>query len=126
MPRVLWLWGPAILQMAIIFVASSLPGESLPSDVPDHTAHFIGYALLGALVLRALAGARWDGVTIRAAGLAWIVSALYGMTDELHQGYVSGRTPTPDDWMADALGAATAVLALVSIARLRRRLGREV
>jgi VanZ family protein len=126
MAGLLWVWGPAVLQMALIFVASSLPGESLPSDLPDHTAHFVAYGLLGMLVLRAVAGARWAGVTLRGALLAWVICALYGVTDEWHQMYVSGRTPTLDDWVADALGAVTAVLMVVSIAALRRRAGRAI
>jgi VanZ family protein len=77
-------------------------------------------------VLRAIAGGRWDGITPRAAALAWTICLLYGVTDEWHQRYVSGRTPAVDDWIADALGAATAVIGLAAIAVVRRRWGRAV
>jgi VanZ family protein len=103
--------------MAVIFVLSSLPDVGpLPGGVSDKTAHFAGYAILGALVLRALAAARWSGVTWSAAGRAWVISALYGITDELHQSFVDHRTPTVDDWLADAAGAAAAVIAIALIA----------
>jgi VanZ family protein len=53
--------------------------------------------------------------------LAWVICACYGVTDEWHQRYVPGRFPSVDDWVADALGAAAAVIGLVAIARVRRR-----
>jgi VanZ family protein len=106
------LWGPALLQMAAIFVASSLPNlKRLPGDVSDHTGHFVGYAMLGALVLRACAGARWDGVTARTSFRAWAICAIYGATDEFHQMFTPGRTPAVDDWVADAVGVAAAIVA---------------
>lgn len=115
--------------MAVIFVLSSLPDVGpLPAGVSDKTAHFVGYAILGALVLRALAAARWPGVTWSAAGRAWLIAALYGITDEFHQSFVDRRTPMVDDWLADAAGAAAAVIAIMLIAPFmqRRRKGREV
>jgi len=119
------LWGPPLLQMIAIFFASAIPNlKRLPGDVSDHTGHFIGYAVLGALVLRACAAARWHGVTIRTAAVAWAICALYGATDEFHQRFTPGRTPAVDDWIADAAGAAAAVLVgLVAAAFLNRRAG---
>jgi len=112
--------------MAVIFYASSLPDlQEIPLGVSDHTGHFAGYALLGALVLRALAQARWHGVTAgtSAAAVAW--SAIYGASDEFHQRFVHGRSPAVDDWIADTLGAAAAVAivfaAAVVIGRVRSR-----
>jgi VanZ family protein len=32
------------------------------------------------------------------------LGALYGVTDEVHQGYVPGRMPDPWDWVADVVG----------------------
>lgn len=116
-----WIWGPAVLQMAVIFVLSSLPDVELPAGVSDHIAHFSGYALLGALVLRALAGATWSGVTLRAAWRAWLVSAVYGMTDEFHQRFVDGRWSSVGDWLADASGAAAAIAVIVAVAPYIRR-----
>jgi VanZ family protein len=104
--------------MAVIFTVSSLPAvPTLPGGLSNHTGHFIGYAILGALVLRALARATWAGVTARAAAGAWLVSAAYGVTDEVHQQFVAGRTVAVDDWIADALGAAAAAFAIYAAAR---------
>jgi VanZ family protein len=110
MARRLWIWGPAVAQMAAIFTASSFSRlPSLPGGLTNHTGHFIGYALLGALLVRALAQASWSGVTRRAMTLAWLGSVGYGITDEWHQSFVPTRTPALDDLAADALGAAAGI-----------------
>jgi VanZ family protein len=114
--------------MALIFGLSSMSKPPLPGGVSDHTAHFAAYALLSALLARALAGGRWAGMTWGRASRAWGISVLYGASDELHQGFVPGRFPSVDDVVADALGAAAAVAVLGAVAALvaRRRAGRAV
>lgn len=92
--------------MGLIFAASSRSDlDPLPGNVLDKIVHFGVYAVLGALVVRALAGGRlapeW-----RHVGLAVLVSTLYGASDEWHQGFVPGRTPDLMDVAADALGAS--------------------
>ena len=100
----LWRWGPAMAQMLVIFVASSIPDlHELPGHVSDHTGHFIGYAILGSLVLRAAAGVRWSGVSRGAAIFSLAFSSLYGVSDEFHQRFVHGRSPAVDDWVANTL-----------------------
>ena len=106
--------------MAAIFVVSSIPRlDRIPGGFSDKTAHFWAYALLGALALRAAAGASWRAVTGRAAAVAWLVAAIYGITDEWHQAFVPGRSPSWQDWVADALGAAVAVIVLLVVGRAR-------
>lgn len=105
-----FLWGPVVLQMAIIFTASSIPDLGpLPAGISDESGHSIGYALLGALLLRALAGGRLGGVT-RSRVLASIgLATFYGVSDEFHQSFVPGRSPDVHDVLADFIGAALAV-----------------
>jgi VanZ family protein len=111
--------------MAVIFVLSNRPHVGpLPYGITDKLGHFAGYAILGALVMRAIAAARWAGVTARAAWSAWFVCAVYGVTDEYHQSFVAGRASSAADWLADAAGAASAIAAAVAAARLLRR-GRD-
>jgi VanZ family protein len=114
-----------VLVMALIFAGSSIPNlKRLPGDISDHTGHFLAYAGLAAVGVRALAGARWAGVTAGRAAAAWLLSVVYGVSDELHQRFVPGRTATVDDLVADALGAAAAGLVLVLAAqRLVKRRG---
>jgi VanZ family protein len=79
-------------------------------------------------VTRAIANARWAGLTTRVAGLAWLACAVYGASDEFHQRFVHGRTPDVNDWLVDIAGAALAVVACRALAAViaRRRRGRAV
>jgi VanZ family protein len=125
--RPLFVWGPAIAQAVLIFIASSIPNVTrLPGDISDHTGHFIGYAMLGAALLYAFAGASWRGMTAGAGALSLVLSSLYGISDEFHQSFVPGRTPDVHDWMADTWGAAAAILVLMATALVLRRRTREV
>jgi len=98
-----------VVQLAIIFAASSIPNlRHLPGDISDKTGHSTGYAILGALLLRALAGGRLQGVTWKRAIAAIVLSTLYGVSDELHQLFVPGRSADPYDVLADSVGATIA------------------
>ena len=109
--RLLWVWGPALALMALIFALSSLPElPPVPGGLPDVGAHGLVYALLGALVVRALAGGVWEDVTLTRVGAAWLIATVYGATDEFHQRFVPGRTPELRDLSADALGALIGAL----------------
>jgi VanZ family protein len=102
--------------MGLIFAISSIPDiGGLPGDISDKTGHGIGYALLGLLIVRALARGRVAGVTLRAALVAIAVATAYGVTDECHQAFVPGRTADIDDAIADAEGAAMAALGVWAI-----------
>lgn len=121
MKRRLWVWGPAVAQMGAIFFLSSLSEAPLPQGMSDHAGHSIGYAMLGVLVLRGLAGASWQGVTAWRGVATVAFCTLYGMSDEWHQSFVPGRTPAWDDVAADFRGAllgAAFVLILHIINRL--------
>lgn len=123
-----WLrWGPVLVAMAAIFAASSVPNLTrIPGNVSDKVAHFVGYAVLGVLALRAVSGVRWRGVTLRSALVAWGVCVVYGATDEFHQWFVPGRSTSLDDWIADAAGAAVAIGLVLVAARGLRGEPREV
>jgi VanZ family protein len=108
--------------MALLFVLSSMP--DLPSGPPgltDKHAHSIAYAVLGGLLLRALSGAAWAGITWRRVAAAVALSTLYGVTDELHQWFVPGREASLADLAADAVGAGVAAVVLGAWAIIRPR-----
>jgi VanZ family protein len=108
----LWLWGPVVAQMFLIFRASSIPNlQELPGRIPDWLGHGIGYAILGVLLLRAIAGGRRAGATWTAAAWALAFAMLYGVSDEWHQAFVPGRSPALNDVGADTIGALVAVVA---------------
>jgi len=106
----LFLWGPVVLMLAVIFGASSIPNlKTLPGNISDKSGHSIGYALLGGVILRALAGGRLRGVTLGRGLAAIALATLYGVTDELHQLFVPGRSADRFDVLADAVGATIGV-----------------
>lgn len=105
-----WLWGPVVLQMAVIFVASSIPDlREIPGGVPAWFGHSAGYFILGGLALRAFAEGRISRVSTKNAAAALLLASLYGASDELHQIIVPGRSAELADLAADAAGAAIAV-----------------
>jgi VanZ family protein len=116
------LWGPVLALMAAIFIASSIPDlPAAPGDVSDKTMHMIAYGLLSAFVLRALAGARWKGVTGRRALAAVMLTTVYGVTDEIHQYFVEGRHADVADVVADAIGASAAAGAIWTWGIIKKR-----
>jgi VanZ family protein len=105
--------------MIAIFIASSIPDlTQLPGNISDKTGHSIGYAILALLLVRALAGGRARGVTLRVALVSILLATLYGGTDEFHQRFVHGRSSDLLDVAADFRGAAVAALAAYTILRL--------
>ena len=121
-----WLvrWGPSLVMMALIFGASSTPGNDLPKfggwDLfVKKGGHMLGYALLAMSYLRGLTGSR--RLNWRICFLAVLMAAVYAMTDEFHQSFTPGRTPSVADVGIDTLGASigTSVWAVVRSARGR-------
>jgi VanZ family protein len=96
-------WLPAAAWAATIYWLSSRPTVPAP-EIPnvDKLAHFGAYAVLGALLAFAAARA---GVPV---AVAVLIGVLYGVSDEIHQMYVPGRSPDVLDWAADAAGVITA------------------
>jgi VanZ family protein len=107
-------WGPAALWAAVLFLVSSRP--TLPSDLSNHldkVAHFAAYLVLGFFLARG--AAHWR------IAMWWALSmgVAYGASDEWHQSFVPGRSPSVGDWIADAAGSAAGVLIFVWLLRSR-------
>jgi VanZ family protein len=105
------LWAPVVLWAAVIFAFSAVPdlgtGLGTWDLVLRKLAHAGEFAVLGALLLRALRDER----AALAAGIA------YAISDEVHQHFVPGRVGSPVDVLIDSAGVAVGVL-------LWRRYGR--
>ncbi len=118
------LWGPVLILLLLIFVASAQPKLDVPEDegwwiyfsgwmpffadpweaIIKKSGHLIGFGLLAALSLRAFAG---SGLPTRRALIAALgLTLVYALLDELHQSLVPGRFPSLVDVGIDMLGAA--------------------
>jgi VanZ family protein len=106
--------------MAAIFYASSLPDPPVPAGVSDINLHAIAYSALMLLVVRAVARAEWSHVTLGALALAWLITVVYGATDEWHQMFVPTRHAELRDLGADAIGALIAGIGLKAWVIIRR------
>lgn len=71
------------------------------------TGHVTEYAILGALLFRAIRADR-TGWTARWALAAIAIAALYAASDEWHQSFVATRTPSVWDVLLDTAGASLA------------------
>ena len=106
-------WGPAVVIMSLIFIASSTPGTELPSfgfgdTLVKKSGHMIGYALLAVSYLHAINGRGGIG-SIRFV-IAFCLTILYAASDEWHQGFTSGRTPSFLDVVIDGAGGFIGLL----------------
>jgi len=103
------LWGAAIVSI------SSIPRTPVAARQPlvEHGlngSHFIFYAVLAALVARALSG-RPPGAGIARPGLVtFIVVAIFAVADEWHQSMVPGRSASMGDLVVDLAGLCAALL----------------
>lgn len=104
-------WLPALLWMAIIFYWSSR--SSIPSSdwLTSKAAHVVEYSVLGWLLGVAMASTgRW-------ALMAWGISTLYALSDEMHQSFTPTRQPSAVDVLLDSAATALALLALALLLR---------
>ncbi len=107
--------------MALIFVLSSIPGDTEAAwwePVARTIGHVVEYAVLTLLWSWALAG-----FVRRPVWVAGAIALAYACVDEYHQSFVENRDSTVSDVAFDALGIALAAL-LLSRLRASGRLAR--
>jgi VanZ family protein len=132
--RVVSKWMPVIAWMLLMFAGSTdllsaehtsrflvpflrwlVPKISIHAIVAIHftlrkIGHFTEYAILAALLWRALRGTfTATGKGTVAAGVL-LITAAFAASDEFHQSFVSTRTASAHDVMIDCTGAFAAVL----------------
>jgi VanZ family protein len=97
-------WLPVLVWAAVIFAFSSVPHLGTDLGLWDtilrKCAHVTEYAILGALLLRALGR----------EPVAFLAGVAYAVTDEIHQHFVSGRHASPVDVAIDSVGVLLGVL----------------
>ena len=102
---------PPFLWAGLIFLNSSRPHLSIPKfgffQNIDKIAHFGVYFILGYLIIRAISSGDWQKVNWKKSLVVILMGALYGLSDEIHQTFVPGRTADIADWIADFLGVVS-------------------
>ncbi len=117
------------LYCAAIFAASSMsrpPGLEEASkhfsDKVIHATAFFGMAILAIQTARA----RWPKRTLAANVLVGVFfTALFGISDEVHQHFTPGRAAEVLDAVADSIGACLAAGVIYALARGRRPVQRR-
>ena len=98
-------WAPIVLWAAVIFAFSSVPSLSSGLGTWDlvlrKIAHLSEYAILGALLVRA----------IQRPAVAILAGGLYAASDEFHQHFVRGRHAAWYDVLIDTVGVTIGVFA---------------
>ena len=108
-------WLPAILFMTLIFYLSSRPAAGLIKSFPIFLGikivHIAEYGFLFFLVRSAVintASLKPNRVFL----LSFVITVLYGLSDEFHQALVPSRSASVLDVMANGIGAALVQLGI--------------
>ena len=101
-------WFPVILYSGIIFYVSSVPNVKMPlQEIQfDKFLHVLVYMPFGFLLARGICHTRDSVPRGMLLGAVILGSLLYGISDEVHQSFVSGRSAEALDVITDAIGGA--------------------
>jgi VanZ family protein len=118
-------WVPAIVIMAIIFIASATPGSDIPGfgiwDVFfKKGGHMLGYALLATASYHALNSSNRS--IKQKFILVLCIVALYAASDEFHQRFTPGRTASFRDVGIDVAGG---LIGIAVIRFVQRRISKK-
>ena len=126
---ILWYWLPPVIWMVILFYASSIRGEEIPKfNIPnvDKLFHFIEYFILGALLVRAFSNSTANPRYIYIFFASALIASLYGVTDEFHQRFVSGRSCELFDLLSDIIGSGAGAALITYKERIRSAVNKTV
>jgi len=99
--------------MSFIFILSSFPGADIPEiPIPFYhkIVHFIEYSILAGLGARAFIFGKPGIKFLKPAVLAWILTALFALSDEWHQTFVPGRSGCLGDAYFDMISAVIGIV----------------
>jgi VanZ family protein/glutaredoxin len=119
--RRLWLWGPPLAYLLLIFHLSGRPQLPWTPPYPDYLMHAAEYSVLAILLARAVNQGLSRRLAAKRGLLAWTLCVLYAVSDEVHQAFVPGRSADPRDVLADAAGAALGLAGLLAVQRALQR-----
>lgn len=103
-----FLYIPLAFYWLVIFILTSLPGNSIPKLIlgfTDKAKHFGAYLVLSFLLSFALHfQKKYDILNKYSAGFTFLIISIYGLLDEIHQIFIPGRYFEWLDFLADIIG----------------------
>lgn len=145
----IWRYGPVILWAVAIFVFSSglFSGSNTSSVLRSlvlwvypsatetglafvhglvrKTSHFVEYAILALLLARAFQTSLREFLRNHWFAVSLAFVALYALSDEFHQSFVSSRTASIYDCLIDTAGGLAALLFVSARSRVSTRSGSD-
>ena len=97
----------ALFYALLIFVVSAIPSLTPPNlgfVLQDKILHFIEYSLFSFLLFLAFFTSGRQFLKKNFLLLSCLIGIAYAVTDEIHQGFVPGRSSEFWDFVADSLG----------------------
>jgi VanZ family protein len=97
----------ALIYALLIFIVSAIPSLTPPNlgfVLQDKILHFIEYSLFSFLLFLAFFTSGRQFLKKNVFFLSCLIGMVYAVTDEIHQGFVSGRSREFFDFVADSLG----------------------
>jgi VanZ family protein len=98
-------WLPAILYAAMIWLLSSQERPPGAGMAPDYILHALEYGLFSLTLAWGLTAGLRKRLAPSTVFWAWLLSVVYGVSDEVHQYFVKNRSASLQDVAADAVGA---------------------
>ena len=112
----LWIWGPVLVYVGVIFYLSSLSHIPWGGIAPDYISHAVEYFGLSLLVARALNDGLAQPVPPGRLLITLSLCVACGIADEIYQKFVPDRFADVGDVLSDAAGAGVG-LGLMYLAR---------
>lgn len=109
-------WVPLALYAGLVLFLSLLPDSGGPSYGWDKAHHFVAYAIMSLLFVRAV-----GRLSIRTAITAVLAATLFGIGVEFLQSLTSTRHTDAYDALANGLGAATGVGVVAAFSLIKNR-----
>ena len=114
-------WSSAtICWMCLIFYLSSLSGHEVSQPVPLKPIPLIGHIVLfsglAALLLLAIRGWKFE-INLRWVITVAVFSSLFGISDEYHQSFVTGRHASIVDVLIDSISSIVTATSMWIVGR---------
>ena len=106
MAKFLRYWAPFLAYLVLTFILSGISSPTIPFNVDSNLLHYPEFAVFSFLLVRAIHSGKQGLPSASVAASAVILSALWGLSDEVHQAFIPERVPDVGDLAHDVIGAA--------------------